>query len=199
MLDDDTADGFITIVSGLPRSGTSLMMKMLEADGLTLLTDNFRRPDEDNPGGYYEYAAVKHTVRDAGWVSLARGKVVKVIHALLPHLPANEQYRVLMLERDLEEVVDSQQAMLQRSGNAGAALSRVELIAAYRHQLEEVKLWIAGQLNFRYTTVCFNQLLSKPHSQLAGIADLLARPLNAQAMAAVIDPALYRQRRHGTS
>ena len=117
----------------------------------------------------------------------------------LPYLPANEQYRVLMVERDLEEVVDSQQAMLQRSGNAGAALSRVELIAAYRRQLEEVKLWIAGQLNFRYTTVCFNQLLSKPHSQLAGIADLLARPLNAQAMAGVIDPALYRQRRHGTS
>lgn len=191
-LSDHTTDEFITVVSGLPRSGTSLMMKMLEAGGLTLLTDDSRPADEDNPNGYYEFASVKRTARDAWWIPLARGKAVKVIYLLLRHLPATEQYRVVMVERDLEEVVDSQQAMLQRSGSTGAALSRDELIAAYRRQLDDVKRWIAEQPNFRYTTVSYNQLLSDPQPQLASVSDLLALPLDTQSMATVINPALYR-------
>jgi hypothetical protein len=183
---DDTTDEFITVVSGLPRSGTSLMMNMLEAGGLTLLTDDSRPADKDNPGGYFEFGPVKHTARDASWVPLAHGKAVKVIYALLPHLPSDEQYRVVMVERDLEEVVDSQQRMLERTGSEGAALSRDELIAAYRRQLDEIKRWIAEQPNFRYATVCYNQLLSDPQPQLARVADLLARPLDTQTMATVI-------------
>lgn len=188
-------DDFITVVSGLPRSGTSLMMKMLEAAGLEVLKDDSRPADEDNPGGYYEFAPVKDTARDAAWVPLARGKAVKVIYALLRHLPADEQYRVVLVERDLAEVVDSQATMLRRSGAMGAALSRDELIAAYRRQLDEAVRWIAAQPNFRLTTVCYNQLLVDPQPQLARVADLLALPLDTQAMAAVINPALYRQRR----
>jgi hypothetical protein len=195
MTSDDTTDQFITVVTGLPRSGTSLMMKMLEAGGLTLLTDDSRPADEDNPGGYFEYAPVTHTAHDAAWVALARGRVVKVIYALLPHLPPSEEYRVVMVERDMEEVIDSQRAMLERSAADGAALSRDELIAGYRRQLGELERWMVEQPNFSYATVSYNQLLHNPQPQLARVMELLARPLDTQMMATVINPALYRQQR----
>lgn len=195
MFRENATDNFITVVSGLPRSGTSLLMAMLEAAGLEVLVDDCRPADEDNPGGYYEFAPVARTARDAAWVTLARGKAVKVIHALLPYLPPDETYRVVMVERDLEEVIDSQSTMLGRLGAAGAALSRGELIAGYRRQLDEVAGWIAAQPNFCQVKVSYNRLLADPRRQLARVAELLGRPLDTQAMAAVINPALYRQRR----
>lgn len=170
------------------------MMKMLESGGLTLLTDDSRPADEDNPDGYFEFAPVRHTARDASWVTMARGRVVKVIHALLPHLPSNETYRVVLVERDLEEVVDSQQAMLKRSADEGAALSRDDLIAGYRRQLDQLERWMIEQPNYLFTTVNYNDLLTNPLSQLAHVTSLLGRALDCQAMSAVINPALYRQR-----
>jgi len=171
------------------------MMKMLEAGGLTLLSDDSRPADKDNPSGYFEYAPVRHTSRDAAWVALARGRVVKVIYALLPHLPPSEEYRVVMLERDMEEVIDSQRAMLERSAAVGAALSRDALIAGYRRQLDEVERWMIEQPSFSYATVSYNDLLHNPEPQLARVIKLLARPLDTQMMTSVINPALYRQRR----
>src|SRR5262249_30630691 len=102
----------IIIVSGLPRSGTSLMMQMLDGGGVPVLTDNIRAADTDNPRGYYEFEPVKATKRDATWLPAARGKAVKMVSQLLYHLPPGETYRVLFLERDLEEVLASQEKML---------------------------------------------------------------------------------------
>jgi hypothetical protein len=197
MTTDGSADEFVTVVSGLPRSGTSLMMKMLAAGGLTILTDESRAPDADNPGGYCEFAPVRYTARDASWVTMARGRVVKVIYGLLSHLPPDEEYRVVLLQRDLEEVVDSQQAMLERSADEGAALSRDELIAGYRRQLDQLERWMIEQPNFIFTTVSYNDLLNDPLPQLAGVTNLLGRPLDTQAMSNAIIPALYRQRAGG--
>jgi hypothetical protein len=107
---------FVTIVSGLPRSGTSLLMQMLRAGGMPVLADDARPPDTDNPAGYLEYAPVLRTATDANWVAAAPGHAVKVIYALLRHLPRGFAYRVLWMRRDLDEVIASQQAMLARRG-----------------------------------------------------------------------------------
>ena len=170
------------------------MMKMLEAGGLSLLTDDSRPADEDNPGGYFEFAPVRHTARDASWVAMARGQVVKVIYALLSHLPPDEEYRVVLLQRDLEEVVDSQHAMLKQSADEAAALSRDELIAGYRRHLNQLERWMIEQPNFVFTTVSYNDLLNDPLPQLAGVTNLLGRALDTQTMSTAINPALYRQR-----
>src|SRR5688572_8703668 len=112
----------ITVVSGLPRSGTSLMMQMLQAGGMPVLTDGERSADESNPRGYLELEAVKRTRSDAGWIAEAVGKAVKVIHLQLRDLPSSHQYRVIFMRRDLNEVVASQQSMLDRIGRKGAGL-----------------------------------------------------------------------------
>ena len=104
----------IIIVSGLPRSGTSMMMRMLEAGGIPPLIDNLRRPNEDNPGGYYEFEPVKRTKQDPSWLTTAGGKVVKMVYRLLYDLPTGYEYRVIMMRRTLEEVLASQEAMLKR-------------------------------------------------------------------------------------
>ena len=170
------------------------MMRMLEAGGLLLLTDGSRPADEDNPDGYFEFVPVRHTARDTSWVTSARGRVVKVIYALLSHLPPDEEYRVVLLERDLGEVVDSQHAMLERSADEGAALSRDELITGYNRQLNQLQDWLVDQSNFMFTTVSYNELLINPLAQLARVSRLLERTLDTEAMCNAINPAFYRQR-----
>ena len=128
------SDHFITIVSGLPRSGTSLMMQMLEAGGMELLTDGRRVPDEHNPRGYFEHEGVKHSRNDLSWLDHAAGKAVKVIHLLLLHLPAGRDYRVVFMERDIQEVIASQRAMLKQQGRTGAALSDAKLAEIFESQ-----------------------------------------------------------------
>jgi len=106
----------VIVVSGLPRSGTSMMMQMLDAGGVEVLTDNLRLPDEDNPKGYYEYEAVKATAEDPSWLDDAGGRAVKMVYRLLYDLPADRRYRVVFMKRDLEEVIKSQEVMLGSSG-----------------------------------------------------------------------------------
>src|SRR3569833_79554 len=113
---------FITVVSGLPRSGTSMMMQMLAAGGMPMLTDGVRGPDPDNPRGYFAFGPVKRTPQDARWLAGAPGKAVKVVHSLLPALPGGYEYRVLFMLRDMHEVLASQDTMLRRLGRCGADL-----------------------------------------------------------------------------
>src|SRR5437868_1127771 len=105
---------FLTIVSGLPRSGTSMMMRMLEAGGMPVLTDKVRSADEDNPNGYFEFEAVKRTKQDASWLDDSGGRAVKMVYRLLYDLPVNRNYRVLFMRRNLKEVLASQREMLRR-------------------------------------------------------------------------------------
>ena len=93
---------------------------MLGAGGAALLTDENRLPDEDNPKGYLEYEPIKNLRINKEWLSISKGKVVKIIHALLPDLPSNYQYKIIFINRNLEEVVASQTKMLQRTGRVGA-------------------------------------------------------------------------------
>ncbi len=186
----------IVIVSGLPRSGTSLMMKMLEVGGLAPLTDEIRQPDEDNPKGYYEFERVKKLREgDTAWVSSARGKVVKVISALLPGLPASEQYRVVFMQRELAEVLASQRQMLIRRGEDPSKVSDQEMTRLFEKHLQQVDEWLGKQANIQYLYVNYNQLLTDPGPVIQQVDAFFAGRVNAQKMREVIDPSLYRQRK----
>ena len=189
-------DQTITIVSGLPRSGTSMMMKMLEAGGIPPLTDKIRTPDEDNPKGYYEFERVKKLDKgDTAWLPEAQGKAVKVISALLKHLPDGYTYRVLFMRRKLEEVLASQKQMLIRRGEPTDRVSDEELAAMFRKHLRHIEAWAQARPNVHWLDVSYNDLLANPRPEITRINRFLGGGLDEQKMAVVVDPTLYRQRR----
>lgn len=186
---------FVTVVSGLPRSGTSMMMRMLDAGGLPALTDELRAADEDNPRGYYEYEPVKQTKQDSSWVANAVGKVVKMVHLLLLDLPDDYEYRVVFMRRHLAEVIASQDVMLARKGKAGPGLPPEKLMSMFEQQIGKVHAHLENQPNFRYLDVSYNDMLVEPEPRVAALNDFLGGGLDTPAMLAVVDPQLYRQRR----
>jgi len=188
-------DSFVTIVSGLPRSGTSMMMRMLEAGGIPVITDGIREADEDNPGGYYEFEAVKQKDGEHPWLATANGKSVKMIYRLLYALPGTHQYRVLFMRRKIEEVLASQKKMLERNGKAGDnPITDDQMAAMFRSQLSKFETWVAEQPNFHLIDVDYNAMLADPMPQIAKIDAFLGGGLNTQAMAEVVNPSLYRNR-----
>jgi hypothetical protein len=190
---------FITVVSGLPRSGTSLMMQMLAAGGFPLLTDNVRQPDEDNPRGYLEFEPVKRTAADASWVEQAPGKAVKVVYALLRDLPVRYEYRVILMHRALPETIASQRAMLERSGRKGADVAPEKLLAIFARELRDTEDWLARHPNFRTLHVSFVDCLEHPADVAREVSGFLApAPVDAGGMSLAVDRDLYRQRRTGT-
>ena len=185
---------FITVVSGLPRSGTSLMMQMLAAGGVPPITDNIRAADESNPRGYFEFEAVKKLRTDNSWLELARGHAVKIIHALVRELPTGGRfkYRLLLMKRPIEEVLASQKAMLARSGKSSA--NEATLARVYGAQLEELERWLATQSDFSFLPVSHHRALKEPLAVAGEINEFLGGALDTAAMAAAVDPLLYRQR-----
>ena len=184
----------ITIVSGLPRSGTSLMMQMLATGGMPILTDEQRRADEDNPRGYYEWERAKLLPREPALIAEAEGKAVKVISQLLLALPASFHYRVIFMERPLAEVVASQAEMIRRRGTAGAPLGREQMISALQVHRNLVMNWIKAASNISLCAVAYHELLRDPTSVSQAVQQFLGLPLNTPAMAAQVDLSLYRQR-----
>lgn len=184
----------VTIVSGLPRSGTSVMMQMLHAGGLPALTDGHRAADEDNPRGYYELEAVKQIRADKSWLSDAIGKVVKLVHLLLPELPGGFEYRVIFMRRDLDEVLASQRKMLQRSGRAGGQLPEAQMKAVFARQVQTVLEWLARQPNARCIEVDYRELVESPGVIAARVNAFLGGGLDEAKMASAVDPSLYRNR-----
>lgn len=188
-------EAFITIISGLPRSGTSLMMQMLLAGGMPVLTDQKRVADEDNPKGYWEFQAVKQTRTSCEWLRQAQGKAVKMIHLLLMDLPREGYfYRVLLMKRRMAEVLASQRVMLQRQGKSGAALSEDQLTQVFLGQMARVENWLKEQPHFAVLPVDYNSLIANPAPQAAAINDFLGRALDSDRMIQAVSPALYRQR-----
>jgi hypothetical protein len=189
---------FLTIVSGLPRSGTSMMMSMLDAGGIPLLTDHVRAADEDNPRGYYEFEPVKQTKKDASWLNGAEGKVVKMVYRLLYDLPPDREYRVVFMQRHLAEVVASQNVMLERQGKTGGGLGDDKLIALFKAELAKVDEWLRARPNFRVMYAQYNEMLRDPGPTVHALNEFLGGGLNAAAMLKVVEPSLYRQRKDGT-
>jgi hypothetical protein len=184
----------VTVVSGLPRSGTSLAMQMIHAGGLPAVTDGQRTSDDDNPRGYFEFERVKQLRNDKAWLDEAAGKVVKVIHLLLTELPDDRPYRVVFMRRDLREVVKSQSTMLSRSGRAGGGLPPERLMAVYEQQLKSVDAWLAARPNFRRLDVPYADLVAAPGTWVPQVNAFLGGTLNEPAMLASVDPSLHRNR-----
>ena len=184
---------FLTIVSGLPRSGTSLMMKMLEAGGLPVLVDNLREADADNPRGYYEFEPVKALKADSSWVAPARGKAVKMVYLLLMDLPQDQEYRVLFMRRDMGEVLASQRAMLGRMGKP-APPDDARMATLFRDGLAKFGAWAEGRPNFRVLDVSHRALLTDAAPVLAEVDRFLGGGLDLDAMSRVVEPTLYRNR-----
>ncbi len=184
----------ITVVSGLPRSGTSMMMKMLEAGGIASLTDHIRTADSDNPKGYYEFERAKKLPDgDVAWLPDAEGKAVKIIAALVTHLPKNYKFQILFMRREMDEILASQAKMLANRGEQ-SKVDDAAMADLFQRHMQQVLAWMGQQPNIAYIEVDYNALLGDPAAHLKKINDFLGGRLDEEKMAAIIDPKLYRQR-----
>jgi len=186
----------IIIVSGLPRSGTSMMMQMLETGGLEILTDNIRTADQDNPKGYYEFEVVKKLAKDENkeWLNGAKGKVVKVISQLLKDLPQEHNYRVIFMHRKMEEILFSQKQMLIRRGAPTDSISNEELAKLFQKHLDQVESWLKKQTSFDVLYISYNEVLKNPEEFVARVNKFLGGHLDVDSMKSVVDKSLHRQR-----
>ena len=186
------------MVSGLPRSGTSLMMQMLEAGGLPPMTDHEREADIDNPRGYYEWEAIKQIAKKPELLDdeSIQGKAIKCISMLLPALPPKHRYKVIFMMRPIAEVMASQQAMTSRLGTRGASLDHDQLERGLRAHREEMRRWGKTTPDVEWLEVDYPALVSDPALVITQLVEFLGgeRLPNEEAMAAVIDPALYRRK-----
>jgi len=184
------------IVSGLPRSGTSMMMSMLEAGGMQIMSDGARRADVDNPKGYYEYDRIKDLERetDKGYVREARGKALKVISFLIPHLPGDNDYRVIFMRRDLDEVLASQDKMIQRLGSDDAAADREAMKEAYRNDIVRTRILCRKRQNFALIEIQYGATIEDPAETARRVNEFLGGRLDEAAMRKAVDDSLYRNR-----
>jgi len=184
----------ITIVSGLPRSGTSLMMQMLLAGGVPILADGERKADIENPRGYYEWEPAKLLPKQPELIQAAQGKAVKIISQLLFALPDAYQYRIVFMERPLVEVLASQTEMIRRTGTAAPNVPPTVMTAALQAHLQQVRSWLAIQKNISARFVKFADVINDPQTIASDLQSFLDRPLDIATMAARVDESLYRQR-----
>lgn len=180
---------FLTVVSGLPRSGTSLMMAALQAGGLPLVTDGARQPDIHNPAGYFEDQRVKTLHSDADWLLGCAGQAVKVLFHQLKHVPAGLPVKVILMTRHLHEVVESQNKML-----GGPPDQSRDWVQIFAEQLCELESWLKRQTGWQYITVDYHRLLDQPEREFASLCSFLGLALAVPRMVACVDPGLYRNR-----
>jgi hypothetical protein len=186
----------VTVVSGLPRSGTSMMMRMLEAGGLRPFTDGERSADIDNPEGYYEFERVKDLEKDPdrSWVRDARGRALKVISFLLRHLPDDNFYRVVYMRRHLDEVLRSQDKMLDRLGNAAPGADLEAMKEAYRNDIVAARLLARKRPNVEWLEIHYAEAIADPAGAARAVNAFLGGGLDESAMAAAVNERLYRNR-----
>lgn len=186
----------IVVVSGLPRSGTSMMMRMLAAGGVTVLEDGVRTADVSNPNGYFEFEPVKELDKDGDltWLPGARGKAVKIISLLLTWLPETYDYRVLFMHRDLDEILASQRAMLVRRGETADGADDARMRQLYTSHLQQTERLLAGRRCFRTLHVQYRDVVNAPAAAAERVAAFLDLPLDRAGMATAVDSGLYRNR-----
>lgn len=173
-----------------------MMMKMLEAGGMPVLVDHVREADEDNPKGYYEFEQVKQIHKDASWLDGAAGKAVKMVSLLLYGLPSDRKYKVIFMRRNMTEILASQRAMLDRSGQ-GKDFNDAEMGALFSKHLREIEQWLAAQKNFEVLTVPYNGVIDDPRQYARHINLFMHGRLNEDKMAQTVDASLYRKRSDG--
>lgn len=184
----------IIIVSGLPRSGTSMLMAMLALGGVPILHDGLRASDPDNPNGYFEFDPVKRILHDVSWLGSAAGRAVKIVIPLVRCLPPGPACDVIFLLRDLSEVIASQAAMLTRLGRRAAAADGL-LLKAFEREIDLTHKWLTERPDTRCLLLDHHSVVTRPKQAAAMLVSFLGQPLDEDAMSAAVDPALYRQRR----
>ena len=187
------ADAPIVVVSGLPRSGTSMMMQILAAGGLELITDHQRPADMDNPAGYFELERVKHIEKDASWLPGARGKAFKMVSLLLLNLPPAFQYKIVFMHRNLDEILASQFKMLARRG-APLGPSDARMAQLFTRHLAELDDWLQAQNFLKVLPVRYTDVLRDPRAKSAHIRDFLGIPLDIDRMASAVDSSMHHNK-----
>jgi len=188
----------ITVVSGLPRSGTSMAMKMLEAGGMSVVVDGIRTADEDNPKGYYEDERVKDLgqMQDKSWLTDSRGKVIKIISYLLKDLPSDNNYRIVFLRRNLQEVLASQKKMLERRGETSET-SDDKMVEIYENHLWRTNYLLRHAAHLESLDLDYKKVLEDPVGEAERLNAFLGGRLDVEKMVGVVDPELYRNRAGG--
>jgi hypothetical protein len=172
-----------------------MMMRMLEAGGMAVVTDNIREADVDNPNGYYEYEQVKRIKEDTSWIPATRGKVFKMVSLLLYHLPPDETYRIVLLRRNTEEILASERRMLERLGKDPDHASDARMAEIFAKHLAHVSQWLESQSHMKTIQVSYNDVLSDSGPTVRKLAEFFDGQLDQEKMAEVVDTRLYRQRR----
>jgi hypothetical protein len=187
-------ENVITIVSGLPRSGTSMMMRMLDAGGMPVVVDHVRKPDEDNPVGYFEFEKVKKIKEDSSWLNGVQGKVVKMVSQLLYDLPSSYRYKVIFMRRNMQETLKSQQKMLERKGTQDN-IADEDMLRFFQKHVADVEEWLRKQPNIDVLYVDYNETMKNPANSAHAINTFLGGALDPGKMATAVDKSLYRNRR----
>jgi len=189
----------IVVVSGLPRSGTSMLMKMLEAGGMAIMTDSERVADIDNPKGYFEYERVKDLEKetDKSYVREGRGKVLKVISFLIKDLPDDNDYRVIFMRRDLDEVIASQNKMIQRLGTDDSTAAEEAMKEAYRNDIVRTRLLCKKRPNFELIEISYKSTVGDSEATARSVNAFVGGQLDEAAMRGAVDGSLYRNRGNG--
>jgi tetratricopeptide (TPR) repeat protein len=191
---DLSLQGEIYVVSGLPRSGTSMMMQMLAAGGFPIFSDDKRSADANNEKGYYEHEAVKSLIQNKKWLPEAKGKVVKVVANLLPHLPPRFKYKVVFIDRDLNEVLASQRKMLNRMGKkSNDEVYPLGLMQAFEQQVSFAKQWASRQANVEIIYLRHRDVIDSPFGVALKLQDFFNNQLLPELMAQVVDHKLHRE------
>lgn len=184
----------VIVVSGLPRSGTSMMMKMLGEGGLPIVTDQLREADPDNPSGYFELETVKKiSDGNVAWLADAGGKAVKVISALLEYLPASYSYKIIFMEREIQEILASQRKMLERR-NEASSVDDTQMAGQFRSHLSAIKPWLARQPYMDVQYISYNALMAEPEPHCRRVIEFTCLPLDLERMLSVPNAGLYRNR-----
>ena len=195
-LKDKSNKKYITIVSGLPRSGTSMMMNMLQSGGMPLVVDHIREPDEDNPKGYFEFEPVKKIKEgDFFWIAGSYGKAIKIVSPLLKYLPSDNKYKVIFMRRNIEEIIASQNKMLLRLGQDHDAKGNAKMATKFERHLQQIDRWLSTQINIEILNVIYSDVIRDPHHYSDIVNRFLDGKLNVPKMAQTVERSLYRQRK----
>lgn len=185
---------FVIVVSGLPRSGTSMMMRMLEAGGMDIVVDNVRLADDDNPKGYYEDDRAKNLKDDNSWLEELNDKAVKIISLLLYHLPKTKKYKVIFMQRDMKEILASQKKMLERQNGTSDDIDDETLSKKFNDHLNKIQSWLERQRHIECLYVTYHDVIQYPLENAIRVAHFLNRDLDVALMAQAVDPSLYRNK-----
>ena len=184
----------IIVVTGLPRSGTSLMMQILQSLQIKLFTDNHRSADESNPKGYFEHQWVKTIEKDNSWLTDVKGKAIKIVSPLIKYLPVDLNYKIIFMNRDLDEIIQSQERMLTENNKKDDATNSEELKQIFLKDLKQSKDWIHTQLHSEVLEILHSKLLKNPETELEKIKSFLKIDINTTLILKVIDKNLYRSK-----